>query len=117
MLTLTEPACEKIKEMMEKDGNPNLYLRIGVHPGGCSGFSYGMGFDDQKHEDDMELEQHGVRILVDAKSAPFLQGVEIDYKETLMGGGFTIHNPNAISTCGCGHSFRTKDAAGQPEQC
>lgn len=117
MLTLTEPACNKIKEMMEKDGNPNLYLRIGVHAGGCSGFSYGMGFDDHKHEDDTELEQHGVRILVDAQSAPFLHGVEIDYKESLMGGGFTIHNPNAVSTCGCGHSFRTKEDAGQPEHC
>lgn len=116
MLTLTEPASNKIKEMMASEPE-QVYLRIGVKPGGCSGFSYGMGFDSEKRPDDTEILQHGIHVLVDPYSARLLEGVEIDYKETLMGGGFTIHNPNAISTCGCGHSFRTKQEAGEPSNC
>jgi Iron-sulfur cluster assembly accessory protein len=117
VITLTEQAGHKIKELMAQEENPNLYLRIGVKPGGCSGFTYGMGFDDEKRDDDTVFEQHGIKILVDRFSEPYLRGVTIDYKETLMGGGFTIDNPNAVATCGCGSSFRTADDAGQPSEC
>lgn len=118
MITLTERAGHRIKEMLAQEEHPEkLYLRIGVTHGGCSGFSYGMGFDEDKTENDLELEQHGVRILVDQHSLDLIKGLEIDYKESMMGGGFTIHNPNAIATCGCGHSFRTATDAGKPEEC
>jgi len=116
MITLTERACAKIKEMMaEEEGTP--FLRIGVSPGGCSGLTYGMGFDTVKKDDDTVVEQNGITIVVDAYSKKFLEGTQIDYKENLIGGGFTIHNPNAIKTCGCGSSFRTADEEGRPEEC
>ncbi|GAB7388826.1 iron-sulfur cluster assembly accessory protein [Bacillaceae bacterium] len=117
MISLTEQASLKIKELMEAEDAKPMYLRIGVRPGGCSGFSYGMGFDDEKQADDKEFEIHGVKILVDPASARYLEGAEIDYKESMMGGGFTINNPNAVATCGCGHSFRTADDPGKPEEC
>lgn len=118
MISLTSKASEKIKEMMASEGIENAFLRIGVLPGGCSGFSYSMGFDDEKRSEDQEFEQYDVRILVDDKSLPYLKGVEIDYQESGLGGGFTIHNPNAFATCGCGSSFRTANDPGQPsEEC
>ena len=118
MITLTKQAANKVKEMMaEEEGAESLYLRIGVQPGGCSGFSYGMGFTEEKEANDTEFQQHGITILVDETSHSLLEGTTIDYKESLMGGGFSIDNPNAISTCGCGSSFHTKDAEGQPESC
>lgn len=116
MITITESAGSKIKEMLAgEEGNP--YLRVGVKGGGCSGLSYGMGFDAEKHEKDTELEQQGIKVLIDEYSRPILHGTVIDYKESLMGGGFTINNPNAIASCGCGSSFRTKEVAGKPEEC
>jgi iron-sulfur cluster assembly protein len=117
MITITEQATDKIKEMLAAEESPNLFLRVGVKEGGCSGFSYGMGFDDDQHEDDHVFDIHGLKVVVDAESSKYLRGVEIDFKESAMGGGFTIHNPNAIATCGCGSSFRTKDEAGKPEEC
>ena len=118
MISLSEQAGLKIKEMMaEEENSESLYLRVGVTYGGCTGFSYSMGLDDQKKEDDTELEQHGIKILVDAQSAPYIEGLEIGYEESSMGGGFTIYNPNAIATCGCGQSFRTATDAGKPEEC
>ncbi len=117
MITISESACGKIKEMLAEEETPNLFLRLGVKAGGCSGFSYGMGFDDDQHEDDQVLEINGLKVVVDSESARFLNGVEIDYKESAMGGGFTIHNPNAVATCGCGSSFRTKEEAGVPSEC
>ncbi|HEY8529719.1 MAG TPA: iron-sulfur cluster insertion protein ErpA [Paenibacillaceae bacterium] len=117
MIRITEAASEKIRQLLEEEGSPDLFLRLGVRPGGCSGFSYGMGFDDERHEDDRLLEINGLKVVVDENSYRFLDGVEIDWRETAMGGGFTIHNPNAIATCGCGQSFRTATEAGKPEQC
>lgn len=117
MITITEQANEKIKEMLAAEETPNLFLRIGVKSGGCSGFSYGMGFDDDQQTDDQVLDVNGLKVVVDADSAKYLRGLEIDFKESAMGGGFTIHNPNAIATCGCGSSFRTKEEAGVPEEC
>jgi iron-sulfur cluster assembly protein len=108
MITISESASGKIKEMLATEETPNLFLRLGVKAGGCSGFSYGMGFDDEQKDSDKEMTVHGLKVVVDEESAKYLNGVEIDFKDSGMGGGFTIHNPNAIATCGCGSSFRTK---------
>jgi iron-sulfur cluster assembly protein len=117
MLTISEQAAEKIKDMLAEEETPNMFLRLGVQPGGCTGFTYGMGFDDEEHEDDQVLNIHGLKVVIDKDSVELLNGVEIDFKESAMGGGFTIHNPNAIATCGCGNSFRTATAAGKPGEC
>lgn len=114
MITISELASEKIKEMMEQEATPGLFLRVGVKEGGCSGFSYGMGFDDEVNEGDQKLESAGIPVLVDADSIKYLNGLIIDFKESAMGGGFTIDNPNASVTCGCGSSFRTATDAGKP---
>ena len=107
MITITESASSRIKEMMAANEEEAKFLRVGVMPGGCSGFSYGMGFDTNKNEGDTELEQHGIPVVVDSESIKFLKGTVIDFKENMMGGGFTINNPNAVASCGCGSSFRT----------
>ena len=117
MITISELASEKIKEMLEQEASPDLFLRIGVKEGGCSGFSYGMGFDDQQQSDDKSFEVNGLKVVVDADSSKYLYGVEIDYKESGMGGGFTINNPNAVASCGCGSSFKTALAKGKEEKC
>lgn len=117
MIQISEMATEKIKEMLAAEESDKLFLRIGVKEGGCSGFSYGMGFDDDQQEHDKQYEVSGLKIVVDEESAKYLNGVEIDFKESAMGGGFTIENPNATVTCGCGSSFRTAQAAGNPEEC
>lgn len=109
MITISEQACDKIKEMLASEETPNLFLRIGVKSGGCSGYSYGMGFDDNQQADDKVMDIHGLKVVVDEDSSKYLYGVEIDYKDQGMGGGFTINNPNAVASCGCGSSFRTKE--------
>ncbi len=117
MIKISENAAERLQDMLAQQEVDNLFLRVGVKEGGCSGFSYGMGFDDQQSDTDQELELGGMKVVVDEESAKYLYGVEIDYKESDVGGGFTIDNPNAVATCGCGSSFRTKEAAGKPEEC
>lgn len=117
MITITEQAAEKIKELLAAEETPNLFLRLGVKSGGCSGFTYGMGFDDDQQNDDQVFDINGLKVVVDSESSKYLKGLEIDYQESAMGGGFTIHNPNAIATCGCGSSFRTATDAGKPEEC
>lgn len=117
MINLTESAARKIHEMIESENNDQLFLRVGVRPGGCSGFSYGMGFDDEAHDDDVSFDLNGVKVVVDKDSMRYLEGVTIDFKESMMGGGFTIDNPNASASCGCGSSFRTKEEAGTPGDC
>lgn len=118
MIHISEQASFKIKDMMAELGDgDNLYLRIGVKAGGCSGFTYGMGFDKEKHGDDQLFTEQGLSVVVDAESLPLVDGLEVDYKESMMGGGFTLTNPNAIATCGCGTSFRTAKREGQPEEC
>ncbi len=114
---LSEAAALQIKEMMKHNEEEGAFLRVAVKGGGCSGLSYGMGFDHEAGEDDFRFEQHGISILVDKESAPVLKGTKIDYKQSMMGGGFTIDNPNAIASCGCGSSFRTAAEAGTPEEC
>lgn len=117
VVILTEAAALQIKEMMKHNEEEGAFLRVAVKGGGCSGLSYGMGFDHEVKEDDLRLEQHAIQILVDKESAAVLKGTKIDYKESMMGGGFTIDNPNAIASCGCGSSFRTATEAGTPEEC
>ncbi|KOP80041.1 HesB/IscA family protein [Cytobacillus solani] len=117
IVILTEAAALQIKEMMKANEEENASLRVSVKGGGCSGLSYGMGFAHEVKENDTQFEQHGIQIVVNKEDAPILQGTKIDYKESMMGGGFTIDNPNAIASCGCGSSFRTATAAGTPEEC
>lgn len=116
MIVLTEQAALRVKEMLLENEDAEAYLRIGVDEGGCSGFSYSMGFDE-KQDLDIVIEQHGVRMVLAKASEPLLKGTTIDYKESLMGGGFTITNPNASLTCGCGASFRTATESGKPGDC
>jgi iron-sulfur cluster assembly protein len=117
VVILTEAAALQIKDMMKHNEEEGAFLRVGVKGGGCSGLSYGMGFDREVKADDLHFEQHGIQILVEKENAPILQGTNIDYKQSMMGGGFTIENPNAIASCGCGSSFRTATATGTPEEC
>ena len=105
MINLKESAILKIKELIEEEGNPDLKLRVFVQGGGCSGMQYGFTFDEEQNEDDFDLSYDGVKLLVDSMSAQYLQGANIDYVENDMGASFTIKNPNAQTTCGCGSSF------------
>ncbi len=105
MIDLQESAVNKLKELIAEEGNPDLKLRIFVQGGGCSGFQYGFTFDEEKNEDDFDLEFNGVGLLVDSMSAQYLQGAKIKYSEDAMGSSFSIDNPQAQTTCGCGSSF------------
>ena len=105
MITLTDAAADKVKGLIEAEGEPDLALRVAVRPGGCSGFSYEMFFDSEIADDDVSTSFGDVRVVVDPASAPLLKGATLDYKDALQGGGFSINNPNASRTCGCGNSF------------
>ncbi|SRR6266545_2280889 len=105
MLTMTETASTKVKELIEAEGNPELVLRVAVRPGGCSGLSYEMFFDSDVATDDIAAEQGGIRVVTDPASSQYLSGASLDYKDGLQGAGFTINNPNVSRTCGCGQSF------------
>ena len=105
MITISESAKTKIKNILYDEGNPKLSLRTFVQGGGCSGFSYGFTLDDVTNEDDFEIPLDEFRVLVDAMSMQYLTGAEIDYKEELAGSTFVITNPNATTKCGCGSSF------------
>ena len=105
MIDITESAKNKIKDILYDEGNPKMSLRTFVQGGGCSGFSYGFTLDEEQNEDDFEIPLDEFKILVDAMSMQYLQGAVIDYKEDLQGSTFSITNPNAKSTCGCGSSF------------
>lgn len=105
MITLTDSAASKVKDLIEAEGEPNLALRVAVRPGGCSGFSYEMFFDSDVADDDNLVDLSGVRVVVDSSSADLLQGATLDYKDGLQGAGFAIDNPNAQRSCGCGKSF------------
>ena len=108
IVQLTERAAQELKLYLERQGKPGAALRIFVTAGGCSGLSYGMVVDEKTTEDDYVVEVAGSKLVVDRSSAPFIAGSIVDYKaEKLMGGGFVVNNPNAVSTCGCGESFRT----------
>ena len=105
VFTLTDAASDKVKTLITAEGNPELVLRVAVRPGGCSGFSYEMFFDTDIAADDLKVEQGGVTVVIDPASAPHLGGAELDFKDGLQGAGFSINNPNAQRSCGCGQSF------------
>jgi len=117
VVSLTPEAQSRLKELLGKENNPDLALRIFVSGGGCSGMQYGMAFDDQRRADDVVIQNEGVQILVDDFSVGYIQGSEIDYVDSLMGAGFTVHNPNAVHSCSCGHSFDTGEDAGGAQAC
>ena len=105
MILLTDTAAEKVQELIEAEGEPELALRVAVRPGGCSGFSYEMFFDSDFAEDDLAKKYGDIRVVSDPMSAQLLDGATLDFKDGLMGSGFAIDNPNAQRTCGCGSSF------------
>jgi iron-sulfur cluster assembly accessory protein len=105
ILALTDGASAKVKQLLDEEGNPELFLRVAVRPGGCSGYSYEMFFDTDLVDDDVQSEVGGVKVVVDPASATLLMGSTLDYKDGLQGAGFSINNPNATRTCGCGQSF------------
>ncbi|MCB1977340.1 MAG: iron-sulfur cluster insertion protein ErpA [Nitrosomonas sp.] len=104
-LAFTESAADKVRQLIEEEGNPALKLRVFINGGGCSGFQYGFTFDETVNDDDMITEKNGVQLLVDSMSYQYLVGAEIDYQENIQGAQFVIKNPAASSTCGCGSSF------------
>ena len=105
MIALTDTAASKVKDLIESEGDPSLALRVAVRPGGCSGFSYEMFFDSDVATDDITVAYGEVRVVVDPSSAQLLEGATLDYKDGLQQAGFSINNPNAQRTCGCGQSF------------
>ncbi|MDE0090808.1 MAG: iron-sulfur cluster insertion protein ErpA [Thaumarchaeota archaeon] len=107
IVTVTPKAAEKIKEFMKEEAESPEYLRIYVQGGGCAGLSYGMGFEKKPEEDDIVMEEGGVKLLVDGVSVEHLKGANVDYIESLMGSGFKVNNPNVTKSCSCGHSFET----------
>jgi iron-sulfur cluster assembly accessory protein len=113
MLLVSETASSRLLAMMREKQLENYALRVFVSGGGCSGMQYGMTFDDETREGDNEFTAAGLRVVVDPISASYLMGASIDYVDSLMGGGFKIDNPNAVSSCGCGHSFRTASDGGE----
>ncbi|MEZ5508275.1 MAG: iron-sulfur cluster insertion protein ErpA [Gammaproteobacteria bacterium] len=104
-MTFSDSAANKVKTLIEEEGNQNLKLRVYITGGGCAGFSYGFTFDEQIKEGDTQIENQGVTLLVDPMSIQYLMGSEVDYTEGLHGSQFVVRNPNATSTCGCGSSF------------
>jgi iron-sulfur cluster assembly protein len=110
LVSLTPVAAEKVKQLMAEDAEADqLVLRVAIQGGGCSGFQYGLGFDRGAMEGDVELDQHGVTVVVDPFSAPYLRGAQIDFIDAIQESGFKIDNPNAVASCGCGHSFTVED--------
>ena len=105
MITLTETAAGKVKELVDQEGRSDIALRVAVQPGGCSGLRYAMYLDDQTGDGDESADQHGVRVVVDGLSAPYLSEATIDFVDSLEASGFTIDNPVAQGSCACGHSF------------
>jgi len=105
LFLLTEPAVTKVAELLTAEGDDSLALRVAVRPGGCSGFSYEMFFDADIADDDISVPYDGFNVVIDAASAPLLQGGSLDFKDGLQGAGFAINNPNATKSCGCGNSF------------
>jgi len=102
---ITDTAADKVKTLIEAEATDDLVLRVAVRPGGCSGFSYEMYFDTDVAADDVRSEHRGVTVVIDPQSAPHLGGATLDYKDGLQGAGFSIDNPNATRSCGCGQSF------------
>lgn len=119
LISMSDAAVAQLRELIsqQEGAGPQLGLRVFVYPGGCSGMSYGMAFEDQPAEDDMALEFQGLKLYVDDMSSQYIAGAQIDYEDSLMGGGFRILNPNAVRSCGCGHSFDTGADASSARGC
>ena len=117
LVVLSDAAAGKLADLVAAENNPAIGLRVYVYSGGCSGFRYGMMLEDQPSGEDVTVESKGIKVSVDAQSTQYIAGSEIDYLDTLMGAGFTVNNPNAVSACGCGSSFRTADSSGAPGAC
>ncbi len=117
MLSMTTTAVEHLKGLLTEQGNPEAGLRVFVSPGGCSGFQYGMSMEERADDGDEVVEDGGVRVFVDPFSLMYLSGSEIDFSTALIGGGFTILNPNAEQSCSCGQSFDTAESAGEARPC
>lgn len=105
MITITESAVSKLKDILAEENNNNLKLRIFIQGGGCSGMQYGFTLDEEQADDDWDIESNGVHVLIDSMSGAYLQGATVNYKNDNYGASFTIDNPNATTTCGCGSSF------------
>jgi iron-sulfur cluster insertion protein len=105
MITITDSAVEKLRDILAEENNPSLKLRVFVQGGGCSGMQYGFTLDDTQNEDDWAIEAQDIQVLIDSMSGGYLQGATLDYREDQYGSQFTIKNPNAQTTCGCGSSF------------
>jgi iron-sulfur cluster assembly protein len=117
VVSLSNAAAAKLAELTKDETSPEIGLRVYVYSGGCSGYRYGMMLEDAPTPEDNVLEANGVKVYVDGNSIPLLKGSSIDYVDTLMGAGFTVNNPNAVTGCGCGSSFRTADDSGQAKSC
>ena len=104
-IQISPSAVAKVRSLLEEEGNLQLKLRVYVTGGGCSGFQYGFSFDEESEDDDTKIEKDGITVVVDPMSYPYLVGSKVDYQEGLQGSKFTVENPNASSTCGCGSSF------------
>ena len=116
MITITESAATKIRALMDEEPEGDIHvLRVAIQGGGCSGFQYALGFDRGPQDGDNEVEMHGVKVVVDPFSAPYLAGSQIDYVDALMGAGFAINNPNVQAACGCGSSFQAKEGVADGE--
>jgi iron-sulfur cluster assembly accessory protein len=118
VITLSPIAADKLISVMTEKGVRDTHaLRVFVSGGGCSGMQYGMTFDNNPRAADLVFEQQGLRVVIDPRSLPYLEGASIDYVDSLMGGGFHIENPNAVSSCGCGQSFKTKEGGASEGGC
>jgi len=116
ILSITPAASAKVRELLEQENDPGLALRIFVAGGGCSGLQYGMTLDEEQ-EGDTVINHSDIKVLVDEMSLGYINGSEVDYVDSLMGAGFTVNNPNAVSSCGCGHSFKTAEGGGNAQSC
>jgi len=111
IMNMTPAAADKVRELLAQENDPSLALRVFVAGGGCSGLQYGMTLDEEQ-DGDTVIRISEFNILVDEMSVGYIDGSEIDYVDSLMGAGFTVNNPNAVSSCGCGHSFKTASGGG-----
>jgi iron-sulfur cluster assembly accessory protein len=116
IINMTPAAADKVRELLSQENDPSLALRVFVAGGGCSGLQYGMTLDEEQ-EGDTVIPISGFSILVDEMSMGYIDGSEVDYVDSLMGAGFTVNKPNAVSSCGCGHSFKTAGGGGEAKSC
>ena len=117
LITMSDVAVAQLRTLLQQQEDADLGLRVFVYPGGCSGMSYGMAFENEVTGEDSILDYEGLKLIVDENSAYYLKGAQIDFEDSLMGGGFRIFNPNAVRSCGCGHSFDTGEDANYASAC